>query len=156
MDERDAELYAKYGPDLLRLSTMLVGPADAEDVFADALINATAAARWRSLDDDAKRGYLYRTVVNQGRQWARARTRRNHREALMAARDATTDSPSYPTREAWDVVVRLDMRARAVVFLTYWADLDGQGVADTLGISERSVRRVLARAREELRRSLDA
>jgi RNA polymerase sigma-70 factor (ECF subfamily) len=57
--------------------------------------------------------------------------------------------------EVWDTVASLSARQRAVVFLTYWADLDGRGVAEMLGISEGSVRRHLHLARETLRRRLD-
>ena len=48
----------------------------------------------------------------------------------------------------------LPLRQRAVVFLTYWADLTPAAVAVELGISEGSVRQHLARARRTLRRTL--
>jgi RNA polymerase sigma-70 factor (ECF subfamily) len=55
-----------------------------------------------------------------------------------------------------DAVVALSVRQRAVIVLTYWADLDPRTVAERLGISEGSVRRHLARARAHLREALDA
>ncbi len=156
MDEGDGETYRKHASDLLRMTTMLVGPADAEDVFADAIVNAMQASTWQRLDDDAKAGYLYRTVVNQARQWARARSRRQRREALWAVRESVAEEPLTPHPEVWDSVIRLSERQRAVVFLTYWSDLDGRAVAELLGISEGSVRQHLARARKQLRRRIDA
>jgi RNA polymerase sigma factor (sigma-70 family) len=53
-------------------------------------------------------------------------------------------------------VAALSARQRAVIVLTYWADLDPRHVAERLGISEGSVRRHLARARAHLRKVLDA
>jgi RNA polymerase sigma factor (sigma-70 family) len=55
-----------------------------------------------------------------------------------------------------EAVAGLSVRQRAVVVLTYWADLDPRAVAERLGISEGSVRRHLARARARLREVLDA
>ncbi len=52
-------------------------------------------------------------------------------------------------------VSRLSPRQRAVVFLTYWDDLDPGSIAGLLGISDGAVRRHLARARATLRRNLD-
>jgi RNA polymerase sigma factor (sigma-70 family) len=53
-----------------------------------------------------------------------------------------------------DAIGRLSVRQRAVVYLTYWDDLDPAATAELLGISEGSVRRHLARARANLRRTL--
>jgi len=56
--------------------------------------------------------------------------------------------------EVLEAVARLSPRQRAVVFLTYWDDLDPAAVASTLGLGEGSVRRHLARARARLRKML--
>jgi RNA polymerase sigma-70 factor (ECF subfamily) len=53
-----------------------------------------------------------------------------------------------------DAIGRLSVRQRAVVYLTYWDDLEPADAAERLGISEGSVRRHLARARANLRRTL--
>lgn len=54
----------------------------------------------------------------------------------------------------WAALADLSTRQRAVVFLTYWEDLDGPTIADRLGISLGTVRRYQARARKQLRRKL--
>ncbi len=51
-------------------------------------------------------------------------------------------------------VARLSSQQRAVVFLTYWDDLDARAVADLIGVSEGTVRRQLGRARDRLREVL--
>jgi len=47
------------------------------------------------------------------------------------------------------------MQQRAVIHLTYWEDLTPSVVATRLGVSEGTVRRQLARARDRLRKVLD-
>lgn len=152
MEMGDEEIYQKHSADLMRLARMLVGPAHAHDVFTDAVLSAMRAAKWRSLDDDAKGGYLYRSVVNQAKQWGRSQSRRARREALFAAREYRPDSSAVtdPDLEVWECIANLSERQRAVIFLTYWSDLDGRTVAERLGISEGSVRRHLHVARRRL------
>lgn len=153
MDSRDADLYRKHASELIRLSSALVGPSDAEDVFVNALVRATSSSRWASLEDDARRAYLYRSVVNGARSWARSRSRRERRDELWAAR-RLADPELTPQPEIWEAVCALSVRQRAVVFLTYWADLTSEEIAVLLGISSGSVRRYLGRARHSLRGSL--
>ena len=142
MEDGTAELYRKHAADLLRLSTMLVGPGDADDVFTEAVLSATRARKWTDLDDEARGAYLYRTVINQARQWSRSKSRRQRRDATWAARErAVTDGLPVPETEVWEAVASLSERQRAVVFLTYWEDLDGASIAERLGISVGTVRR---------------
>jgi RNA polymerase sigma factor (sigma-70 family) len=154
MDSGDAGFYRKHADDLMCLASALVGPNDAEDVFVTAFLNVTGSSRWGRLVEDDKRGYLYRAVVNQSRSWARSRSRASRRDALWAAREIA-DPVITPRPEVWDAVCELSPNQRAVVFLTYWADLSSEDVANTLGMSSSSVRQHLARARKKLRRSLD-
>ena len=57
--------------------------------------------------------------------------------------------------DAQRALAGLSPQQRAVVYLTYWDDLTPAQVAALLGVSEGSVRKQLARAREQLRRVLD-
>lgn len=151
----DEEFYRKHADSLLRLSYALVGPSDAEDIFSTAVLNVLRSDRWAELDDDAKRGYLYRSVVNQARRWGRRTTKRRHLEAMYALREAVEVPTTRAPDETWEVVASLSLRQRAVVFLTYWDDLDTKTVAELLGISEGSVYKHLNRARTTLRRRID-
>ncbi|MGI8516877.1 MAG: RNA polymerase sigma factor [Acidimicrobiia bacterium] len=51
-------------------------------------------------------------------------------------------------------VSALSTQQRAVVFLTYWDDLDVEAVAELLGVTAGTVRKQLARARAHLREVL--
>ncbi len=147
----NAEIYGKHADDLVRFATGLVGPADAPDVVADAVIRALSSRSWPAVQNH--RAYLTRAVLNEARMHHRSTLRRRAREARAAADDVTYDT--VPRPEVLAQVARLSLRQRAVVVLTYWDDLDQRAIADRLGISAGSVRRHLARAHAKLRRLLD-
>ena len=151
----DEEFYRKHADSLLRLSYALVGPSDAEDVFSTAVLNVLRSDRWSELDDDAKRAYLYRSVVNESRRLGRRSTKRRQLEAMHALRAAVEAPTVRAPDDTWEVVASLSVRQRAVVFLTYWDDLDTHTVAELLDISEGSVYQHLNRARTKLRRRID-
>ncbi len=151
----DEEFYRKHADSLLRLSYALVGPSDAEDVFGTAVVSVLHSARWPTLDEDAKRGYLYRSVVNEARRWGRRTTKRRQLEAMYALQSTVAAPMTRTPDETWEVVASLSLRQRAVVFLTYWDDLDTRTVAELLGISPGSVYQHLNRARKALQRRID-
>jgi len=147
-----AGLYQRLAPELIRFATALVGSADAADVLSSAVVKALASPSWTGVTNH--RAYLHRAVYNEARRWLRRAAQRRSLEARASA----VDRWELPTLRP-DVrlaVAGLSMRQRAVIVLTYWADLDPQRVAERLGISEGSVRRHLARARARLRKVLDA
>jgi RNA polymerase sigma factor (sigma-70 family) len=148
--ELDAEIYEKHADELVRFATFLVRPSDGPDLVSSAVLrvlsshSATPIRNWRA--------YLYRAVLNE----ARMRDRRYSRQQRCAAfrlPTATSEAPEIES-EVLEAVARLSPRQRAVVFLTYWDDLDPAAVASTLGLGEGSVRRHLARARARLRKML--
>jgi RNA polymerase sigma factor (sigma-70 family) len=147
----NAEIYGKHADDLVRFATGLVGPADAADVVADAVVRALSSRAWAGVQNH--RAYLTRAVLNEARMHHRSTLRRRAREALAAGDGVTYDTAPRP--DVLKQVARLSLRQRAVVVLTYWDDLDQRAVADRLGISAGSVRRHLARAHAKLRRLLD-
>lgn len=148
--ETDAALYARVAPELTRFATALVGRADAADVVSTAVMKSLSTPAWPDVVN--KRAYLFRAVFNESK-------RLHGRSARRRERERATD-----TRPHWDLpnlrpdvraaALRLSTQQRAVITLTYWADLSPAAIAEHLGISEGSVRRHLARAREQLRRTL--
>lgn len=147
----DEEIYRKYADELVRFSTGLVGPFDAQDVVTDACLCAFRAKGWAEVRNP--RAYLYRSVLNQARSHHRSTLRRRIREMQTASRPV-----SWPYEVDLDVLAavdRLSVRQRAAVVLTYWEDRSAADVAQQLGISEGSVKRHLARARSRLRDYLD-
>jgi len=151
IDARDAEIYREHGPGLIRFATGLVGPSDAPDVVQTAVIRAFTARGWAAVENP--RAYLYRTVLNVARSEHRSTMRRRAREVRAVAVGVHENPEVRP--EVLEAVGSLSPRQRAVVYLTYWEDLDEATVAATLGIGRGSVRRHLARGREKLRSRLD-
>ena len=152
MEVSDGEVYRKVAGDLIRFATGLVGPNDASDVVSEAVVSCLSSERWPDVDN--KRAYLYRSVLNKAAQFHRSAHRRSSRERL-SARPERIEMPDVRP-EILAAVFRLSIRQRAVVFLTYWEDLDPKAIADLLSISNGSVRRHLARGKTHLKETLHA
>lgn len=150
--ETDTELYRKHADELVRYATMLVGPDDAPDVVANAVLSCMTSRRWPEVIN--RRAYLFRATLHEARRLGRALIRRREAEQRAgqhgSGRFAMIGEPDL--RFALD---RLSVRQRSTIYLTYWEDLTPPEVAQLLGISEGAVRRHLARARSHLREVLD-
>jgi RNA polymerase sigma-70 factor (ECF subfamily) len=148
----DAALYAAVAPGLIAFAAGLVGRSDAPDILSSAVVKALAAPAWPTVTD--RRAYLYRAVFNEAATWNRRSAQRRQRESRVGEA-LTWELPTFRP-DVRDAVERLSVQQRAVIMLTYWADLDPPTIAERLGVSEGSVRRQLARARARLREVLDA
>lgn len=146
----DEAVYATHARRLVALATVLAGPSAAEDVVSAAVVKVLSSPGWPTVTD--RGAYLTRAVVNEVRSNHRSALRREARERRTAA-PAAVDSPD-PVPEIATALAALPVRQRAVVFLTYWADQTPAAVAHELGISDGSVRKHLARARQTLRKEL--
>lgn len=145
-----SEVFQQYGAELTRFATSLVGPTDAQDVVSDALVASMWSNGWEQVAN--QRAYLYRAVVSQVRMNHRSATRRRDRER-RATGPLTNESPNGEV-DVWEALGHLSVMERSVVFLTYWEDLSEVDAATRLGVSERTVRRRLGRARHKLGRVL--
>ncbi len=150
------ELVAAHSPALLRLAYVLAGDAHrAEDLVQTTLL--AAHRRWRRMADvrdvDA---YLRRMLVNAHLDWHRRRSSTelpSEAAGTSPARDSATD----PAKAVADrdelrrLLTTLAPRARTVLVLRYYADLDDHAVAAAMGISPSTVRATAARALATLR-----
>lgn len=150
MGPSDAEVYEKYSRELIGFAAAVAGPTDAEDVVAGAVLRAISSPRWRAIDN--RRAYLYRAVMSEAHNMPRSTARRLKREERAAA--ATSFEVSPNDHDVLAALRRLTVRQRAVVFLTYWTDQPAASVADTLGMSQRSVERELTMARRRIEEML--
>ena len=149
------EYVAARGEALLRLARVLTGdPFTAEDLTQATL--ADVLRRWDAVCRASHpEAYVRRAMVNRYLSWRR--------------RKATTEVP-VPSLEPLaagslpDPVVgvavrdelrraldRLAPRARAILVLRYYADLDDAAIADAMGIRASSVRATVSRALAALR-----
>jgi len=146
----DAEVYEKHAGELIRFAVALAGPSGAEDVVAAAVLRAMSAPRWQVIDN--RRAYLFRVVFNEAVRVRRSTDRRLRRELRAADRESVEAFPV--DRDVIAALACLTVRQRAVVYLTYWADLGAMDVAGLLGISQRSVQRDLTSGRRKLKELL--
>lgn len=147
----DADVYEQHARRLMALAAGLVGPSQAEDVVSSAVLRVMTSAAWATVTDPG--AYLTRAVVNEARSMHRSATRRQARESRFpATTTGELDDPGDPALSK--ALLRLPVRQRAVIVLTYWADMSPPEVARHLGVSEGSARKHLARARAALRKEL--
>lgn len=143
------ELYRRYADDLVRFAATIVGSAEAEDVVARVFSRAMRNDAF--LKADNQRSYVYRSVANESKSYIRSRGRRHRRETKAYVERSKSIAWQSPDTDLSVALDALSVQQRAVVHLTYWEDLSGKEVATRLGISEGSVRKHLARAKEKLR-----
>ena len=114
-----AEVFERYGIELTRFATSLVGPAEAQDVVSEALLRTLWSNNWKDVRN--QRAYLYRSIVSQARMNQRSTSRRRERERrallvpVVGAHEVDVD--------VWKALGHLTVDERAVIFLTYWEDL---------------------------------
>lgn len=147
---------AARGPALLRLALVLTGDAHlAEDLVQNALTDAYR--HWRRVRRaDHPDAYVRRILVNAHLTWSRRRS---------SGERPSDDLPDLPDRsgrsdpteaivsrgELRQVLAGLPERARTVLVLRYYADLDDAAIGRMLGIAESSVRSTASRALATLR-----
>lgn len=140
-----AALWRAHADELVRYATLLVGPDDAGDVVAEAF--ATVMSRGLG-DVSNRRAFLYRAVMNKATDWRRSLLRRRARDLHGVV--ASVFDGGEPDTDLLRAIASLSAQQRAVVYFTYWEDLDASAVGAVLGIAPATVRRHLARARHHL------
>ncbi|MFT3851604.1 MAG: RNA polymerase sigma factor [Ilumatobacteraceae bacterium] len=144
----ELELWETHAAELVRYATLLVGPADASDVVSVAFGKLRATAQ-QVLHP---RRFLLRVVTNVALDQLRSAKRRQRRDLLAALPPLVAEHESHvDIRRA---VADLEVDERAVVYFTYWEDLDPVAIAELLGVNPGTVRRRLVRARTRLRKVL--
>lgn len=148
----DEVVYKTHADELVRFATGLVGPDDAPDVVVDAFVRLTSSSVWTEAQD--QRALWFRAVVYEAGAWRRANARRTVRERAAAPLRRSTDGGVEHDDELLRALAALTAQQRAVVVLTYWADLGPAEVAQLLGVSAGSLKKQLSRARRKLRGAL--
>ena len=156
-----AEAYDRYAMPLYSYCrSMLREPADAADAVQDTFLVATA--KLRDLRDPAKlRSWLYAVARNECLRRLRAGT-------SLAALEEAAEIPA-PAAEIGVAAERAEIQQlvraainglnpgeRDVIELSLIAELDGDELADALGVSRNHAHALLSRARSQLERSLGA
>jgi RNA polymerase sigma-70 factor (ECF subfamily) len=151
------DAYAAWADDLVRYAAVLVAPRDAADVVADAFANLLDnETTWNRAVDP--RRFLFGVVANTARSHHRTAARRSQRASKVVALRPVPDRDEHevvaPQEHVIGALGDLSPQQRAVIYLAYWEDLSVADISETLGVSDGTVRRQLARARERLRKVL--
>lgn len=158
-------LFEAYRPDVLRLCTRLVGPADAEDAAHEAF--GRVQLRLDGYDRDQPfRRWLLSVTANHCIDRLR---RRNVEKRLFDAGSQEVEAFAGDGASALDELVqhgeqsavreavdRLPEKYRAPLVLRYFADLDYASIASELEISRPQVATLLYRGKQRLRSLLRA
>jgi RNA polymerase sigma-70 factor (sigma-E family) len=141
-------------PGLLRYGHALTGnPHDAADLVQTVL--EKVGTRWsrivRTCDDP--RAYVRKAMANTHV----SRWRRTRKETLIAEFPDVPAAPSHDRLEdepVWRALQDLPPRQRAVVVLRYYEGLSETEIADTLGVSNGTVKSQASKALATLRKKL--
>jgi RNA polymerase sigma factor (sigma-70 family) len=133
---------------MVRLAILLVDDlGTAEEITQDAFVQLHR--RWDSPGIENPHGYLRRCVANGGRDVQRRRgVRRNARMDVPASTE-----PAFA--ELDDALARLPQRERTAVVLRYFEDLHEQDIAEVLGVRPSTVRTLVRRGLQQLRREVE-
>ncbi len=133
---------------LVRLAHLITGSnAAAEDLVHDAFL--AAFDRWDSIDDP--HGYMYRAVVNRSRSFLRRR-----RYELTRRPESSGVALPPEIDEMWTALARISPRRRTALVLRYYADLPIDEIADLMNARPGTVRSLIHRGHESLRKVLDS
>lgn len=148
-----AECFEKHGEALVRFAASQVGASDADDVVSAAVLGVLQRGVGGVED---VRAYLYRAVWNACQKHWRATSRRRRREFSLLPRSTEIgEVVDERVDSVLAAMASLSVQQRAVIHLTYWEDLTPSMVAERLAVSDGTVRRQLARARDRLRSVID-
>ena len=139
-------LYRTHHADMVRLSYLITGSAYvAEEVVHDSFL--AIRTRWDSIR--TPRSYLRTTVVNRSR---------SHLRRLRVEREAPIDPEPVvlpeELDETWQLIQRLPAKRRTALVLHYYLDLSIEDIAEAMDIRPGTVKSLLHRGRETLRKQL--
>ena len=148
------EFVEQQGGALLRLAFVLTGDRHlAEDLTQSVLVDVYR--QWRKVASaSSSEAYVRRMLVNAHLSWRRRRWT-SERPVEVTDRDAGSE-PDTAVRVVERDAMRarlagLAPRARTVLVLRFYADLDDAAIAEAMGVTESSVRATASRALAALR-----
>lgn len=147
-------LFREHARSVFRYVARRAARDDADDLTADVL-----AVAWRRRDEvpeGHELAWLYRTAA-----FTVANHHRKSRPVLVEVLPEGPDRDSPELLVVADLEVRaalatLSDRDRSVLLLTAWEGVDGDGLAEALGISRGGADAALSRARSRLRAAFEA
>jgi RNA polymerase sigma-70 factor (sigma-E family) len=143
---------AARGQALLRFAYVLTGDQHAAEDLTQAAL-ADAYRHWRKVSRaEHPDAYVRRVVINTHLGWRRRRSSHEHPTGEDLDGVVADHADAVASRDmSRRVLDGLPPRARTVLVLRYYADLDDAAIADLLRLSQSSVRATASRALAALR-----
>lgn len=163
------QLFRKYYANLLFYATRMVGEEEAEDVVQDVFVEL-----WRRKDTlkvgDQIQAFLYRAVYTRALNVLKHRDVHNNYEAVMLEIHSKRVEFYQPDsnevvkriedqelrRDLSEAINMLPDKCRQVFRLSYLHDMKNKDIADTLGLSLRTVEAHIYKALRYLRKRLSS
>jgi RNA polymerase sigma-70 factor (ECF subfamily) len=159
------ELFDAFRPDVLRLCTRMLGPADAEDAASETF--QRAHRRFDRYDSTQSLGRWLRSIA--AHHCIDRLRRRNLEKRLFEPAGSDVDNLAEQSGSALDELIQtrrqaavraaldsLPDRHRAPLVLRYFAELDYDAIGKELGLTRSQVATSLFRAKQQLRGLLRA
>jgi RNA polymerase sigma factor (sigma-70 family) len=147
-DEETFEaLYRSQWSSLTRLAWLLTGSREiAEDVVHDAFLKVAPLLPTLQAPDQ----YVRRMVVNGSRDHHR-------RQRIIARHQPPPAEPLWGPEvdEVWELLVKLPQRQRHAIVLRYYSDLRIDDIADLLACPAGTVKSLIHRGLEQMRKGLE-
>jgi RNA polymerase sigma factor (sigma-70 family) len=155
-----AEIYDRYATRLYDFCIGMVGDRDAADCVQEAFYNA-AVDLPKLRDPDKLRPWLYTIARHQALRTLRARRRETVSDELPDAPAADLGPDTLAARNELASLVAqaeggLSQRDREVLDLAYRHGLSNAEIAETLGVSSGSAKKMVQRLRDTVEQSLGA
>ncbi|MBU2670283.1 SigE family RNA polymerase sigma factor [Actinoplanes bogorensis] len=148
------DFVAGYGRSLVRLAFALSGDRQVAEDLAQTVL-ADVYRHWKRVRAAANpEAYVRRMLVNAHLSWRRRRWTTERPADLRPETGVPVADPAeaVAARDQMRMLLsRLAPRARTVLVLRYYADLDDAAIAAAMGVSESSVRATASRALASLR-----
>jgi len=153
---RIGELYLGHADGAVRLAYLLTGDRDlAEDLVQDAFVRL-AGRLDHMRDPGAFEAYLRKTVVNlSNSHFRRRRVERNYEARARGGLSDAAPRHSIEERTALAASLRkLPQRQRAAIVLRFYEDLSEAQTADVIGCRPGTVKSLVSRGLESLRKEI--
>lgn len=140
------ELYQDRRTDLVRIAYLMTSRASvAEELVQEAFMSA------RPQVDNVGSLYAYvrAAVVNNARSWHR------RQEVERRLRPAAPAHVMLEADEMWDALHRLEVRRRAAIVLRFYEQLPDSEIAEILGCELPTVRTLVFRGLQDLRKEIE-
>ncbi|HEU5153039.1 MAG TPA: sigma-70 family RNA polymerase sigma factor [Iamia sp.] len=138
-------LYQERHLALVRLAYLLTSDREvAEEVVHDAVL--ALRPRWDGIADPP--AYLRTAVVNRCRSWLR------RQRTARAYTPPRAEDVGLGADELWDALATLDERRRTAIVLRFYEDLPDDVIAGVLGCRPATVRTLVHRGLQALRKEI--